>query len=120
MKLIEFGKRFSDETSCEQYLRDLREKEGLVCSKCGCKEHYWDSHNKRWRCKKCGYETTLTSGTVMHGSKLPLMYWFTAIHLLTSTRKTFSASEMQRQLGAQTLPTLMVNDAQAPQCYGFA
>ena len=35
----------------------------------------------------------------MHNSKLPLMYWFTAIHLLTSTRKTFSALEMQRQLG---------------------
>lgn len=35
----------------------------------------------------------------MHGSKLPLMYWFTAIHLMTSTKKTFSALEMQRQLG---------------------
>lgn len=99
MKLVEFGKRFCDEESCERYLHDLREKEGVVCSKCGSKDHYWDIHNKRWRCKKCGHETTLTAGTVMHGSKLPLMYWFTAIHLLTSTRKTFSASEMQRQLG---------------------
>lgn len=35
----------------------------------------------------------------MHGSKLPLMYWFTAIHLMTATKKTFSALEMQRQLG---------------------
>ena len=35
----------------------------------------------------------------MHGSKLPLMYWFTAMHLLTSTKKTFSAAELQRQLG---------------------
>ena len=44
-------------------------------------------------------ETTLTADTVMHNSKLPLMYWFKAIHLLTSTKNTFSASEMQRQLG---------------------
>ncbi len=35
----------------------------------------------------------------MQGSKLPLMYWFTAIHLLTSTKNSFSAREMQRQLG---------------------
>jgi hypothetical protein len=35
----------------------------------------------------------------MQGCNLPLIYWFTAIHLLTSTKKTFSASEMQRQLG---------------------
>ena len=36
---------------------------------------------------------------MMHASKLPMIYWFTAIHLLTSTKKTFSALEMQRQLG---------------------
>ena len=35
----------------------------------------------------------------MHGSKLPLMYWFTAMHLLTLTEKPISASELQRQLG---------------------
>ena len=99
MKLIEFAKRFTDESSCERHLREVREREGVVCAHCGCKAHSWDSYNKRWRCKKCGHETTLTSGTVMHGSKLPLMYWFTAIHLLTSTKKTFSALEMQRQLG---------------------
>lgn len=60
---------------------------------------YWDKYNKKWICSKCGKEITLRSGTVMHGSKLPLMYWFTAIHLLTATKKTFSAKEIQRQLG---------------------
>jgi hypothetical protein len=35
----------------------------------------------------------------MHGSKLPFRYWFVAIHLLTSTKKSFSAAELQRQLG---------------------
>ena len=35
----------------------------------------------------------------MHGSKLPYRYWFIAIHLLTSTRNSFSALELQRQLG---------------------
>ena len=35
----------------------------------------------------------------MHGSQLPFRYWFIAIHLLTSTKKSFSAAELQRQLG---------------------
>jgi hypothetical protein len=99
MKLLDFSKTFQDEESCEKYLREAREQSGLVCSKCGNNGHYWDKYNKRWICKKCSHETTLTSGTVMHGSKLPLMYWFSAIHLLTSTRNSFSAKEMQRQLG---------------------
>jgi hypothetical protein len=34
----------------------------------------------------------------MHNSKLPLMYWFTAIHLLTSTRKTFSYKTLLHKL----------------------
>lgn len=99
MKLLEFAKHFDNEASCEAHLKEVREKEGVVCSKCGCKEHNWNKARKSWKCKHCGHETTLTAGTVMHGSNLPLMYWFTAIHLLTSTKKTFSAKEMQRQLG---------------------
>ena len=99
MKLLEFSKRFKDEESCEQYLREFREERGIICRKCRSHEHYWDKYHKRWRCKECSSETTLTSGTVMQGSKLPLMYWFTAIHLLTSTKNSFSAREMQRQLG---------------------
>ena len=99
MKLIDFCKRFDSEESCERHLREIREKEGVVCSKCGGKKHYWDKSTKSWRCAKCSHETTLTAGTVMHGSKLPLMYWFTAMHLITATKKTISAAEMQRQLG---------------------
>lgn len=99
MKLIEFTKHFDSEEACEKHLKEAREKKGIVCNKCGCKKHYWHKSKKSWVCSECGHETTLTAGTVMHSSKLPLMYWFTAIHLLTSTKKTFSAKEMQRQLG---------------------
>jgi hypothetical protein len=35
----------------------------------------------------------------MHKSKLPYRYRFIAIHLLTSTKKSFSAQEIQRQFG---------------------
>jgi hypothetical protein len=35
----------------------------------------------------------------MHQSRLPFRYWFVAFHLLTSTKKSFSAKELQRQLG---------------------
>lgn len=99
MRLFDFTKRFPDEQSCEQYLKEEREKYGVICKKCGGHKQIWDKYNKCWRCSHCGHETTLTADTVMHNSKLPLLYWFKAIHLLTSTKNTFSASEMQRQLG---------------------
>ena len=99
MKSLEFDWHFSSEEDCERFLKEHREKCGITCASCGGKRHRWDRYNKRWVCCGCGHETTLRSGTVMHGSKLPLLYWFTAMHLLTSTTKTFSAAEMQRQLG---------------------
>lgn len=99
MNLISFTKQFPNEESCRQHLKEQREKQGIVCSKCGCTHHYWKKNRNEWQCKKCGHRTTLTSGTVMHGTKLPIMYWYIAMHLLTSTKKSFSALEMQRQLG---------------------
>ena len=69
MKLFEFTQRFPDEASCESYLKTQREKSGIVCKKCGCLKNYWDSHNKCWRCSKCGHETTLTADTVMQESR---------------------------------------------------
>ncbi|KAA6346001.1 hypothetical protein EZS27_005581 [termite gut metagenome] len=52
-----------------------------------------------YECKQCGKRQSLRANTVMHGSQLPFRYWFIAIHLLTSTKKSFSAAELQRQLG---------------------
>ena len=99
MKLIEFITKFPDEDSCRSHLKKLREKDGIRCVKCGAKHHYWKNDKGMWECKSCGHRTSLTSGTVMHASKLPLRYWFIAIHLLTATKKSFSAQEIQNQLG---------------------
>ena len=99
MNLLEFVNQFPDEESCKSKWREIREREGVVCPKCGCKEHYWKGDKEMFECKHCGHRQSLKANTIMHGSQLPLRYWFIAMHLLTSTKKSFSASEMQRQLG---------------------
>ena len=99
MNLVDFYKMFPNEESCVTYLKAKREEQGVVCPKCGCTHHYWKSYRNQWECKECGHRTGLKTGTVMHSSNLPLMIWFIAIHLITSTKKSFSAAELQRQLG---------------------
>ena len=42
---------------------------------------------------------SLKSGIVMENSKLSYQYWFIAFHLMTATKKTISALELQRQIG---------------------
>jgi transposase-like protein len=99
MTLIDFISQFPDEESCKQKFKEYREQVGVVCPCCGGTEHYWKKDKEQYECKSCKTRITLKSGTVMHKSKLPFRYWFIAMHLLTSTKKSFSAKEIQRQLG---------------------
>jgi len=99
MSLISFIEKFPDEESCKQKFKEYREHVGVICPNCGGKEHYWKKDKEQYECKACRKRITLKSGTVMHKSKLPFRYWFIAMHLLTSTKKSFSAKEIQRQLG---------------------
>lgn len=99
MNLLNFVAKYPDETSCRKEFKEYRDRIGVICPHCGSKEHYWKKDREQYECKKCRKRQTLRSNTVLHGSQLPFRYWFIAIHLLTSTKKSFSASELQRQLG---------------------
>lgn len=99
MRLLEFYERYPDEKSCRAAFKDMREQEGIRCKKCGNTTHYWKKNREEWECKKCRHQTRLRAGTVMQSSKLPFYYWFIAMHLITSTKKSFSAKEVQRQIG---------------------
>jgi len=99
MNLLQFHEQFPDEKSCRVYLKVQREKAGLTCDKCGCQKHYWLDAIEKWQCANCRCRKNLRSGTIMGKSKLSVKMWFMAMHLMTSTKKSFSALEMQRQLG---------------------
>jgi ribosomal protein L37E/transposase-like protein len=99
MNLLNFVEQYPDESSCRAKWKSMRDKIGVVCTRCGGKSHYWKKDKESYECKSCGHRQSLRANTVMHGSNLPFRYWFIAIHLLTSTKKSFSAAEMQRQLG---------------------
>jgi hypothetical protein len=99
MNLLNFVAQYPDESSCKVKFKEYRDNNGVICPHCGGIDHYWKQDKECYECKKCGKRQSLRANTVMHGSQLPFRYWFIAIHLLTSTKKSFSAAELQRQLG---------------------
>jgi len=99
MNLLNFIELFPDEESCKIRFKAVRDSVGVICSDCNSKDHYWKKDKWQYECKSCGKRTTLRSGPAMHGSRLTFRHWFIAMHLLTSTKKSFSALELQRQLG---------------------
>ena len=54
-----------------------------------------------YRCKACNKQFTVTVGTALEGSHLPLRRWFLAMFLVLSTAKPISAMSLSKHLGVQ-------------------
>jgi hypothetical protein len=98
--LIEFQRRFPDEKACAVYLADARWPDGFRCPGCGHGKG-WGLATKAftWECASCGKQTSVTAGTVMHASKLPLTAWFWAAYLMATHSNGIAALQLQKQLG---------------------
>jgi len=57
------------------------------------------SARRLWQCKRCGAQTSVSAGTVMHGTRMPLRLWFWAAYLVATHHPGISAVQLQRQLG---------------------
>lgn len=99
MNLRKFFEKYPDEASCIEGFKVKRLEMGVVCKKCEHTEHYFRKTDLKFQCKKCSSRVSLRSGTVMENSNLPFQYWMLCIELMTLSKKSFSALEMQRMLG---------------------
>lgn len=52
-------------------------------------------------CRGCRRQFSVTAGTIMHRTRLPLRYWFVAIYLMCQSKKGMSAHQLHRMLGVQ-------------------
>jgi len=99
MNLFSFTAHFDSEEACRNHFKEERDKIGVVCKRCGHKEHFWIKSRWSYECKRCRSRTSLRSGTIMQGSNLPFLVWYKTMFLLSATKKGFSSKEIQKQLG---------------------
>ena len=122
--LAQFQKQFSDEASCVAFMFKRRWPEGFVCPACGKRRFAGlTSRPRLYECLDCGRQTSITAGTAMHRSKLPLTVWFWAAHLMSTHSNGMLALQLQDQLGvtyktawllAQKLRRSMLNPDREP------
>jgi transposase-like protein len=80
------------------------------CPDCGViRSHYFLRQRRKWRCKDCGKEFSVTSGTVFHASKLELSEIALAIYNFNNSANGVSASELSRTLGIQYKTAWLLN-----------
>lgn len=96
--LFEFHQRFPTEKECAEHLFNLRWPDGFICSRCICQKYWFHSSRFLYECKNCRHQTSLTAGSVMHKTKLPLMVWFWTIFLVACDKRGHSALSISKEL----------------------
>ncbi|MFP5209644.1 MAG: IS1595 family transposase [Acidobacteriota bacterium] len=103
--LRQFQSDFATEEACQRYLEICRWPDGFRCPQCGHQRAYDLVRQRRRQCAKCRHQVSLTSGTILHRTKIPLMAWFWAAYLMTTDKRGISALLLQRQLGLPSYET---------------
>ena len=110
---------FTDEAAARRFLEELRWPEGVLCVHCGAfgddyrgcskhrQAHQAEGPRKRYRpareglyyCNACKKQFSVTVGTVMEDSHIPLHKWVYAYRVFLSAKNGISAHEMHRTIG---------------------
>ena len=98
MDLVKLVDRFHHEDKARAYLIALRWPDGVICPRCESTSIAALGKDQKFDCNSCRYQFTVTSGTVLHDTHLPLWKWFLATYLMCEGKKGISALQMKRSL----------------------
>src|SRR4051812_10544259 len=92
------------EEQAREFFESIRWPNGPVCPHCGAHDNATRLQGQSHRpglleCRDCRKQFTVTVGSVMEDSHLPLSTWAKAFHLIASSKKGMSALQLQRNLG---------------------
>lgn len=108
LTLMKIMHRFSTEEAAREYFERLRWPNGPVCPHCGNSDKtrvYKVTTNTSkkiraglYKCAECNDQFTVTVGTVMEDSHIPLNKWLIAFYMMCASKTQISAAQLQRQL----------------------
>lgn len=99
MSLMRFLATYGSEQQCREAVFRWRWPGGFRCTQCARPSHCQLKVRALLQCNHCHHQTSLTSGTLFEGTKLPLRTWFLAIYLLEHSKVGLSALALKRELG---------------------
>lgn len=98
LNIVNLMDMFPSEEACLKYLAGIRWPEGYRCLRCGSAAHWVKAHGI-YECRDCGYQGSVTRGTLFQDTHKPLRLWFQAIWYVVHQQNGMSALGLQRTLG---------------------
>ena len=96
---------FNDSNAAREHLEAILWPAGPYCPRCGVtgdritKLQGKSTRPGVYKCKDCRKPFTVTVGTVMERSHIPLSKWLLAAQLMASSKKSMSAHQLHRMVG---------------------
>jgi transposase-like protein len=87
------------EERCRAYLELVRWPDGVLCPRCESHEVGRIESRKKFYCRSCRYQFSVTAQTIFHNSHLPLWKWFLTIFLMLQSEAGFPANRLVDLLG---------------------
>ena len=94
----------TDESAARAYFEGIRWPNGPFCPHCGSTDKVYRLEGKSHRpglfhCNACSGQFTVTTGSVMESSHIPLNKWAFGFRLYAASKKGFSAHQLHRMIG---------------------
>jgi transposase-like protein len=112
LSLSQFMELYGTEEKCEVALEKARWPDGFRCPRCDAQKYglIHGRRHKRYQCRGCRHQATLTAGTIMEATKLPLTSWFLAFYLVGQAKTGISSLALMRHLGVNYRTAWLVHN----------
>lgn len=101
ISLLEIKRRFDSVETAELWFIEQRWPNGVACPDCGSLNIATVASRtpQPFRCRDCRKHFSVTTGTHLHSSKIPLNKWAIALYLYMTNLKGVSSMKLHRDLG---------------------
>jgi transposase-like protein len=115
MTVLQLADRLRTEADAYLLLEDMRWNGRPVCPHCGSVgEHYFlnpangksrktrtgaESERRVWKCRDCRKQFSVLTGTIFHGTKIPIRTWLMVAFDASTAKNGISAREIERKYG---------------------
>ena len=94
-----FRSLFGEESQCAEQLTRQRWPGGFRCPRCSGPSCGYMAARRVHECAQCGYQCSVTAGTIFHKTRTPLTSWFWAIYRMSYDKKGISAVQLSKEIG---------------------
>ena len=115
LSFLKLADTLRSEADAYRYLEQLRWGDRPVCPHCGSvRKHYFlnpengesrktrtgtASQRRVWKCADCRKQFSVLTGTIFHGTKIPVRVWVLVVFDMATAKNGMSAREVERKYG---------------------